>query len=99
MSSPSESLYTRQIATIQQELDELQSSLRIVTTPDELESLEREIHDLTNRLAAAILGQTLQRSLESDESQEAEQKLVKEHPQRLRSEGKKISHNSDRIRR
>lgn len=99
MPSPRENQYTRQIATIQQELDELQSSHRIVITPDELESLEREIHHLTNRLATAILGQTLQRSLDSDESQEAEQKLVKEHPQRMRSEGKKISHNSNRIRR
>lgn len=99
MSGASESQYTRQIAAIQQELAEMQASSRIVTTPEELESLEHEIQRLTNRLAAAILGQTLQNSLDSEAQQEAEQKLVKTHPQRLRSEGKKICHNSDRLRR
>lgn len=99
MSVLSESQYTRQISTIQQELAKMQASSRVVTTPEELETLEHEIHHLTNRLAAAILGQTLQRSLDSDENQKSEQKMVKEHPQRLRSEGKKICQNSDRVRR
>lgn len=99
MLGPNGDQYTRQIVAIQQELAELQASQRIVTTPEELESLEHEIHRLTNRLAAAILGQTLQKSLDSETNQEAEKELIQEHPQRLKSEGGKICHNSDRIRR
>ena len=76
----------------------MQASSRIVTSAMELEELEREIRQLTDRLAAAILGQKVQRSLDSEEGQEAEQELIKKHPQRLKSEGKKIRHNSDRVR-
>ena len=98
MSEQSGSQYARQIATIQQELVEMQASSRIVTSPGELEELEREIRQLTDRLAAAILGQKVQISLDSEEGQEAEQTLTKNHPQRLKSEGKKIRHNSDLVR-
>jgi hypothetical protein len=99
MPDQTESQYARQIAAIQQELNDLQASSRIVTGPEELGGLEREIRRLTDRLAAAILGQKVQASLDSDEVQEAETKLIKNHPKRLKSEGKKISYNSDRIRR
>ena len=98
MSDQSESRYTRQIATIHQELAEMQASSRIVTNPKELEELEREIRQLTDRLAAAILGQTVQRSLDSEEGQEAERTVIKNHPKRLKSEGKKIRHHPDRVR-
>ena len=98
MSDQAESQYARQTATIHQELAELQASSRIVTNPKELEELEREIRQLTDRLAAAILSQTVQRSLDSEEGQEAEQAVIKTHPKRLKSEGKKIRHHSDRIR-
>jgi hypothetical protein len=97
MSEPTESRYARQIVTIQQELAELQASSRIVTSPEELEELEREIRQLTDRLAAAILGQKVQLSLDGEEGQEAERTLIKNHPQRLKSEGKKIRHPSDRV--
>jgi hypothetical protein len=89
MPDQTESQYARQIAVIQQELTELQASRRIVTSPQELEELEREIRQLTDRLAAAILGQKVQVSLDSDEVQEAETNLIKNHPKRLKSEGKK----------
>ena len=98
MLDPTESRYTRQIAAIQRELADLQASSRIVTNPKELEELEREIRQLTDRLAAAILGQKVQASLDSEEMQEAESNLIKNHPKRLKSEGKKISYNSDPVR-
>ena len=53
--------------------------------------LEREIRQLTDRLAGAILGQKVQRSLDSEASQETEEELIKKHPQRLKSEGKNPS--------
>jgi len=99
MSEQTESRYARQIATIQQELAEMQASSRIVTSSEELAELEHEIRQITDRLAGAILGQKVQRSLDSEEGQEAEQTMIKNHPQRLKSEGKKIRHNSDLVRR
>lgn len=99
MSSQPESQYSRQIASIEDELAELQSSTRIVTTPEEMEALEREIRVLTDRLAAAILGQKVQASLDSDEMAESERELIKNHPKRMKSEGKKRSHNSHNIRK
>jgi len=98
MTEQSESRYGHQIATIQRELAEMQANSRIVTSSQEMEELEREIRQLTDRLAGAILGQKVQRSLDSEEGQEAEQELIKKHPQRLKSEGKKIRHNSDLVR-
>jgi len=87
----SSSPYARQIEQIQHELSVLQQSRRIVTTPQELAELEREIRRLTDRLGNALLGQKVQASLDSDELSEAEQTLVKRHPKRLKSEGKKTS--------
>lgn len=89
MSEQSESRYARQIANIQQELAEMQASSQIVTSPEELAKLEDEIRQITDRLAGAILGQKVQRSLDSEEGQKAEQTMIKNHPQRLKSEGKK----------
>ena len=98
MTDQTESRYARQMATIHQELAEMQASSRIVTSPEELEELEREIRQLTDRLAAAMLGQKVQRSLDSEEGQDAERTLIRNHPQRLKSEGKKIRDNSDLVR-
>lgn len=99
MPSQPEERHSRQIATIHRELAELQASSRIVTTPEELLSLEEEVRQITNRLAAALLEQKVQASLDSVEGQEAEQALIKNHPQRLKSEGKKKRHRSNPIRR
>jgi len=81
--------YDRQIEQIQEEIAALQVSRRIVTTPQELESLEREIRKLTERLGNALLGAKVQASLDSDELSETEQTFVEQHPKRLKSEGKK----------
>ena len=81
--------YERQIEEIQQEISLLQKNRRIVTTPQELEALEREIRALTERLGNALLGEKVQASLDSDELSKAEQALVEQHPKRLKSEGKK----------
>ena len=99
MQGSSNDRYSREIASIQQELTELQASGRIVTGPEELERLEHEIRQLTDRLAAALLGQKVQASLDSDEMAEAEQQLIKDHPQRLKSEGKKRGYNSHVVRK
>ena len=99
MPSQPETQYARQIAGIQDELAQLQASTHIVTTPEEMERLEREIRVLTDRLAAALLGQKVQASLDSDEMTEAERKLIEDHPKRMKSEGKKRSHRSHNLRK
>jgi hypothetical protein len=68
-----------------------------VTTPQELESLEREIRELTERLGNALLGEKVQASLDSDKLSEPEQGLVKQHPKRLKSEGKKTSRSAPHL--
>jgi hypothetical protein len=98
MSSQADDLYDRQIAVIQKELTQLQVSARIVTNAEELEQLEHEIREITDRLAAALLGQKVQTSLDSDEMSEAEGTLIENHPKRLKSEGKKSSRRSHFVR-
>jgi hypothetical protein len=99
MPSPTDDRYGREIASIQREIGELQASRRIVTSPEGLMRLEVEIRQLTDRLAAALLGQQVQASLESDEIAEAERELIKNHPKRLKSEGKKRSHRTHAVRK
>ena len=99
MPNQTDKQYARQIAAIQHELVHLQTSSRIVTTPEEMKQLEREIRVLTDRLAAALLGEKVQASLDSDEMTEAEGKLIQDHPKRLKSEGKKRSHRSHSVRK
>jgi type IV secretory pathway VirB4 component len=98
MPSQVDDQYGRQIASIQDELMRLQTSARIVTNAEELEKLEHEIREITDRLAAALLGQKVQASLDSDEMSEAEAAMIEKHPKRMKSEGKKNSRRSHIIR-
>jgi hypothetical protein len=91
MSSQADDQYRRQIASIQNELTQLQTSARIVTNAEELAQLEHEIREITDRLAAALLGQKVQASLDSDEMSEAEEAMIEKHPKRMKSEGGKNS--------
>ena len=99
MQSNTDREYASQIERIQSELADLQKSRRIVTTPVQLEQLEHDIRRLTDRLAAALLGQKVQESLDSGELAEAERTLIKNHPRRLKSEGKKSSPDPHLLRR
>ena len=77
----------RKIQEIYIKLEQLRKNKRRVTTPEELEALEREIRALTDQLASLILGQKIQESLDSEESREAEKILVKSWPTKLKNEG------------
>jgi len=63
---------TAQLDKVMQKIDSLQKSTRIVTTPEELEALEREIRQLTDRLASLLLKQKLQASLDSEKMEQGE---------------------------
>ncbi len=81
--------YEVEVAQIQQKIEELQKSTRVVTSPSELESLEKEIHELVSELGNALLGQKLQDSIDSKAGSEGEEELSKSHPQRFKREKKR----------
>lgn len=68
-------------------LQELEQGNYPLHTPEELEALEREICGYTDQLAALLLQQHLQASLDSAEHQEHEAELIRSWPGRLKSEG------------
>jgi hypothetical protein len=69
-------------------LQQLEKETRQVSSPEELEALEREIIGYTNRLAALLLQKKLQACLDSEEQQEKEAEFIRSWPGRMKSEGK-----------
>ena len=67
--------YARHIQEALHELHQLQQTPRLVTSPDELEALEREIRQHTDRLGSLLVGHHLQQALDSTALQ-AEQDLT-----------------------
>ena len=63
---------TSQLDKVMQKIDRLRKDARIVTTPEELEALEREIRQLADRLVSLLLEQKLQASLDSAEMEQGE---------------------------
>jgi len=68
----SNTLGTSQLDKVMQKIDRLRENTRIVTTPEELEALEREIRQLADRLVSLLLEQKLQASLDSAEMEQGE---------------------------
>ncbi|MCP4376841.1 MAG: HAD-IG family 5'-nucleotidase, partial [bacterium] len=76
----------------QARLDEIQDTLRdylenprSAQSPEELEKLEQEIRDLTEKQAALITARQIQHSLDCEPMQEAQSKLIAEWPHRLKN--------------
>jgi len=80
--------YARHIQEALHELHQLQQTLRLVTSPDELEALEREIRQHTDRLGSLLVGHHLQQALDSAAMQAEQEQLVRQWPQSLK-------HNDD----
>jgi hypothetical protein len=66
----------------------MQQSPPLVTSPDELEALEREIRQRTDRLGSLVVGQHLQQALDSDAFQAEQEQLVRQWPKPLKNDGK-----------
>lgn len=77
----------REIEEVYACLRDLEQEARVVSSPEELEALEREIMGHTNRLAALLLQKQLQACLDSPEQQEEEAELIQRWPGRMKSEG------------
>src|SRR5215510_10599354 len=80
--------YARHIQEVLDALGQIQQTHRLVTNPQALEALEREIRQRTDRLGSLLVGQHLQQALESDAIQAEQEQLVRQWPHPLKNDGK-----------
>src|SRR5499433_696453 len=80
--------YARHIQEVLDELGQIQQTPRLVTSPDALEALEREIRQRTDRLGSLLVGQHLQQALDSAALQAAQEQLVRQWPKPLKNDGR-----------
>jgi hypothetical protein len=80
--------YARHIQEALHELHQLQQTPRLVTSPDELEALEREIRQRTDRLGSLLVGYHLQQALDSAALQAEQEQLVRQWPKPLKNDGR-----------
>ncbi len=65
----------RHIQEVLNELRQMQETPRLVTSPNELEALEREIRQRTDRLGSLLVGHHLQQALDSAALQAEQEQL------------------------
>jgi hypothetical protein len=80
--------YAQQIQAALDELSQMQQSPQLVSNPEDLEALEREIRGRTDRLGSLLVGHHLQQSLDSADLQMEQDLLVSGWPKPLKSDGK-----------
>jgi hypothetical protein len=80
--------YATQIQDALDELQHMQEAPRVVTTPEELEALERDVRERTDRLSSLLLGLHLQHSLDSEDLQAEQDLLVSHWPKPLKNDGR-----------
>jgi hypothetical protein len=80
--------YPRQIQEVLDELHQMQQTPRLVTNPDALETLEREIRQHTDHLGSLLVGYHLQQTLDSAVLQAEQAQLVSQWPKPLKNDGK-----------
>jgi hypothetical protein len=78
----------RHIQEVLEELRQMQQRPQLVTSPDALEALEREIRQRTDRLGSLLVGQHLQQALDADTFQAEQAQLVRQWPKPLKNDGK-----------
>jgi hypothetical protein len=80
--------YPRDIQEALNELRQMQQTPRLVTSPDDLEALERAIRQRTDRLGSLLVGYHLQQALEAAALQAEQEQLVRQWPKPLKNDGK-----------
>jgi hypothetical protein len=78
----------RHIQEVLNELRQMQQCPRLVTSPDDLEALEREIRQRTDRLGSLLVGYHMQQALDSVVLQAEQERLVRHWPKPLKNDGK-----------
>src|SRR5882672_6468653 len=80
--------YPKAIQEVLDELCQMQQTPRLVTSPEELEALEREMRQCTDRLGSLLVGYHMQQALDAAALQAAQAQLVSEWPKPLKNDGK-----------
>lgn len=80
--------YASHIQEVLNELRQMQQTPRVVTSPDALEALEREMRQRPDRLGSFLVGHPLQHALDSAALQAEQAQLVSQWPKPLKNEGK-----------
>ena len=80
--------YAKHIQEALDELRQLQQTPRLVTSPDDLEALEREIRQHTDRLGSLLVSYHMQQALDSAALQAEQERLVSHWPKPLNNDGK-----------
>jgi hypothetical protein len=80
--------YAQHIQEVLNELRQMQQTPRLVTSPDDLEALEREIRHRTDRLGSLLVGYHMQQALDSAALQAEQERLVRHWPKPLKNDGK-----------
>src|SRR6266571_5507215 len=80
--------YTRPIQEVLNELQQFTHTAQAVTSPQELEALERDIRQRTDRLGSLLVGYHLQQALDSAALQAEQERLVHQWPKPLKNDGK-----------
>jgi hypothetical protein len=82
-----ESKIDRKIREVHADLGKLQNEIRSISCPEELDTLEQDIREKTNRLAALLLQKQLQANLDSEENKKKEAAIIATCPERMKNEG------------
>src|SRR5215470_16040271 len=78
----------RYIQEVLNELRQMQQTPRLVTSPEELEALEREMRQRTDHLGSLLVGHHLQQALDSAALQAVQEQLVHQWPKPLKNDGR-----------
>ena len=80
--------YAQHIQEVLNELRQLQQPPRLVTSPDDLEALAREMRHRTDRLGSLLVGYHMQQALDAAAWQAEQERLVRPWPKPLKNDGK-----------
>ena len=77
--------YATHIQEVLNELRQMQQTPRLVTSPEALEALEREIRQRTDRLGSLLVGYHLQQALDAAALQAEQAQMVSQWPTPLKN--------------
>jgi hypothetical protein len=80
--------YPKAIQEVLDELQQMQQTPRLVTNPDALETLEREIRQRTDHLGSLLVGYHLQQALDAAALQAEQERLANQWPTSLKNDGR-----------
>src|SRR5262249_6625254 len=80
--------YTRSIQEVLNELQQFAHTAQAVTSPQELEALEHDIRQRTDRLGSLLVGYHMQQALDAVALKAEQEQLVRHWPHPIKNDGK-----------